>query len=286
MTLSQSYKHMNNNSYQTTIESALSGTELALKNSMIKSARLDSQLILAHVIKKPRSWVLSHSDFVLSTKQIDQVKSLTILRQSNTPIAYLLKKKEFYRRTFLCDERALVPRPESEQLISDILEILPNKPLSILDVGCGSGILGITTFLENPRWKITLSDISKDAIQLAKQNIESFNLSTKISIIKSNLLPNNLYFDVVIANLPYVPTNLVDKPDIAKEPKLALFAGKDGLDVYRDLFKQLGDTKTKPTYLFIESLTEQQGELIKTASSNKYSLLKQTDFTLSFRLKN
>lgn len=286
MTLSQSYKHMNNNSYQTTIESALSGTELELKNSMIKSARLDSQLILAHVIKKPRSWVLSHSDFVLSTKQIDQVKSLTILRQSNTPIAYLLKKKEFYRRTFLCDKRALVPRPESEQLISDILEILPKKPLSILDVGCGTGILGITTYLENPRWKITLSDISKDAIQLAKQNIESFNLSTKISIIEANLLPNNLYFDVVIANLPYVPTNLVDKLDIAKEPKLALFAGKDGLDVYRDLFKQLGDTKTKPTYLFIESLTEQQVELIKTGSSNKYSLLKQTDFTLSFRLKN
>ena len=286
MTLSQSYKHMNNNSYQTTIESALSGTELELKNSMIKSARLDSQLILAHVIKKPRSWVLSHSDLVLSTKQIDQVKSLTILRQSNTPIAYLLKRKEFYRRTFLCDKRALVPRPESEQLISDILEILPKKPLSILDVGCGSGILGITTYLENPRWKITLSDISKDAIQLAKQNIESFNLSTKISIIEANLLPNNLYFDVVIANLPYVPTNLVDKLDIAKEPKLALFAGKDGLDVYRDLFKQLGDTKTKPTYLFIESLTEQQVELIKTGSSNKYSLLKQTDFTLSFRLKN
>ena len=286
MTLSESYKHMNNNSYQTTIESALSGTELELKNSMIKSARLDSQLILAHVIKKPRSWVLSHSDLVLSTKQIDQVKSLTILRQSNTPIAYLLKRKEFYRRTFLCDKRALVPRPESEQLISDILEILPKKPLSILDVGCGSGILGITTYLENPRWKITLSDISKDAIQLAKQNIESFNLSTKISIIEANLLPNNLYFDVVIANLPYVPTNLVDKLDIAKEPKLALFAGKDGLDVYRDLFKQLGDTKTKPTYLFIESLTEQQVELIKTGSSNKYSLLKQTDFTLSFRLKN
>jgi release factor glutamine methyltransferase len=286
MTLSESYKHMNNNSYQTTIESALSGTELELKNSMIKSARLDSQLILAHVIKKPRSWVLSHSDFVLSTKQIDQVKSLTILRQSNTPIAYLLKRKEFYRRTFLCDKRALVPRPESEQLISDILEILPKKPLSILDVGCGTGILGITTYLENPRWKITLSDISKDAIQLAKQNIESFNLSTKISIIEANLLPNNLYFDVVIANLPYVPTNLVDKLDIAKEPKLALFAGKDGLDVYRDLFKQLGDTKTKPTYLFIESLTEQQVELIKTGSSNKYSLLKQTDFTLSFRLKN
>lgn len=283
MTLSESYKHMNNNSYQMTLEKVLQDTELELKNSKIESARLDSQLILTHVIKKPRSWILSHGDFVLSTKQIDRLKSLTKLRQSNTPIAYILNEKEFYRRTFLCDERALVPRPESEQLISDILEILPKKPLSILDVGCGSGILGITTFLENPRWKITLSDISTDAIQLAKQNIELFNLSTKISIIKANLLPKNLFFDVVIANLPYLPTNLTDKPDIAKEPKISLFAGKDGLDIYRDLFEQLEDIKDKPTYLFIESLKEQQPELINIAKTIEYILLKKTDFTLIFK---
>lgn len=282
MILSESYRHMNKNSYQTTLEKALSVSEFTLKNAHIESARLDSQLIMAHVINKSRAWIMSHTEFLLSPGQLKHSKSLTKLRAANTPFAYISKEKEFYRRVFYCDERVLVPRPESEQIISSIFAILPKKTLSIIDIGCGSGILGITTQLENPYWKITLSDVSRGAIEVAKRNVKHYDLSSKISLIECDLLPENKVYDVVIANLPYVPTGLSNKPDISREPKIALFAGKDGLDLYRRLFKQLGNKRSRPTFVFIESLKEQQTELINIANADNYNLVKKTDYCLSF----
>ncbi|HMS23759.1 MAG TPA: peptide chain release factor N(5)-glutamine methyltransferase [Candidatus Saccharibacteria bacterium] len=274
---------MNKNSYQTTLEKALSSSELALKSTLPDSARLDCQLITAHVLGKPRSWVISHGDFVLSTPQIRQIERLTKLRQENTPIAYILNEKEFYRRKFYCDDRALIPRPESEQIISSMLDILPKTPLSIIDVGCGSGVLGITAKLENPNWQLTLSDISKQAIDVATRNVKNFGLSSNVSIIQYDLLPTDKYYDVVIANLPYVPTNLIGKSDISFEPKMALFAGEDGLDSYRQLFAQLQSRRDRPTFLFIESHSDQQAELINMAQSCRYSLIKKTKFTLALK---
>lgn len=274
---------MNKNSYQTTLEKALRSSELALKSTLLDSARLDSQLITAHVLGKPRSWVISHSDFVLSTPQIRQIEKLTKRRQKNTPIAYILNEKEFYRRKFYCDDRALIPRPESEQIISSMLDILPKTPLSIIDVGCGSGVLGITAKLENPNWELTLSDISRRAIDVATRNVKNFGLSSNVSIIQYDLLPTDKYYDVVIANLPYVPTNLIGKSDISFEPKMALFAGEDGLDSYRQLFVQLQSRRDRPTFLFIESHSDQQAELINMAQSCRYSLIKKTKFTLALK---
>jgi release factor glutamine methyltransferase len=275
---------MSNNSYQTTLEEVSRNTELTFDKAMIKTARLDSQLILAHVLNKPRTWIMSHGEFILTSTQIKQIESFAKLRLANTPLSYILKQKEFYGRTFYIDKRVLVPRPESEQLITSVLKLLPKKPLSIIDLGCGSGVLGITAKLENPNWSVTLSDVSRQAIKVAEHNIKHFNLSSQISTIQCDLLPKSPSFDVLIANLPYVPDSLVKKPDISKEPKKALFAGKDGLDVYRQLFEQLRDSKYKPVYLFIESLPEQQTALINMAKSSNYHIIEQTNFTLSLKL--
>lgn len=274
---------MSNNSYQTTLENALSSSELVLKSTLPDSARLDSQLIATHVLGKPRSWVISHGDFALSTHQIQQIEKITKLRQANTPIAYIFNEKEFYRRRFYCDKRVLIPRPESEQIISSMLDILPKTPLSIIDMGCGSGVLGITAKLENPNWELTLSDISKQAIDVATRNVRNFGLSSSVSLIRCDLLPADKNYDVVIANLPYVPANLIGKSDISCEPKIALFAGEDGLDSYRQLFAQLQSRKDRPAFLFIESHSDQQAELIKMAQSRWYNLINKTKFTLALK---
>jgi release factor glutamine methyltransferase len=155
-------------------------------------------------------------------------------RGEGVPIQHLLGQVEFYRRQFKTDARALIPRPETEELAELVLALdAPRENQAILDMGCGSGVLGLTLAAERPAWQVTLADVSPDALALAAENAAALAISN-VSLLESDLFSNvSRCFDGMVANLPYVPE--LDRPSLSKEvlhdPALALFGGPDGLEV-------------------------------------------------------
>jgi release factor glutamine methyltransferase len=156
-------------------------------------------------------------------------------RGEGIPLQHLLGSVGFHGRDFLCDARALIPRPETEELAEMILKLVVGGPLEILDMGCGSGVLGLTLAAELPDSHVTLADLSEDALSLTRENAEKLGI-TNITLVRSDLFSAiSGTFDLIAANLPYVPEG--EAAEMARElrhdPALALFSGADGLDLLR-----------------------------------------------------
>lgn len=254
-----------------------------LSKAGIGSARLDSLLLIEFVTGFERARILAYPETELSQKQVDQLDGLVKKRLDHTPISYLIQSKEFYGRDFFVDERVLVPRPESESLIELALKKIYDKKLSVLDLGCGSGILGVTLKLERPDWQIVLSDISKEALDVAKINTKKHGLLSRLNFVDTAFLPDK-DFDFIIANLPYVPTSFQKNKDLKSEPKIALFAGNDGLDAYRQFFAQLKTKPNKkPQFVMIEALENQHLPIAKLAQKSGYSESAKNGLALLFQ---
>jgi len=233
-----------------------------LNKKNIKSAHLDAELLLSFILSsqggqaKSREYILAHPEKKLTKKQIIKFNDLIKQRSKHVPVAYLIKEKEFYGRTFYVDERVLVPRPETEMIIADCrLQIADCRlnNIAIIDIGTGSGCIVITLAkeLQNLKPKIKnkkflATDISKDALTVARKNARLHKVDKKIKFLHGNLLkpvykllPANCKL-IITANLPYLtPVQIKNSPSIKHEPKLALMAGKDGLKYYRELAKQV-----------------------------------------------
>ncbi len=179
-------------------------------------------------------------DFKLSKDQELKLKELIKKREEGYPIAYILGEKEFFGRNFVVNENVLIPRVDSECLVEEILN-LRNNQLRILDMGCGSGCLGITLNLEIPNSELTLCDVSKEALDMALTN--SLNLCSKpVTIIESDLFTEleGEKFDIIVSNLPYVEDDYFHE-SIKYEPKLALYSGDKGMDHYKRFFQNVWD---------------------------------------------
>lgn len=190
-------------------------------------------------------------------------------------MAYILGKKEFYGREFILTPDVLVPRPESETIIELLIKhqtATKSSPVQIIDVGTGSGCLAITAKLEIPELEVLACDISQLAIDTAKANATKLGADVKFFV--SNLLSNaDSTFDYILANLPYVPTSLKVTKDVLAEPKIAVFAGSDGLDTIRRLLIQC-PTKLRPNGVAIfESLKIQHAAISKLAQANSLELV-------------
>lgn len=247
----------------------LSSANKKLKEAGIESYSLDSLLLLEFVTKLNRAHLLAHQDEELKSEQIEKLDNLLVERVKRTPLAYIMGKKEFYGRSFYVNENVLIPRPESESFI----ELLKKHDINagkLIDVGCGSGILGITAKLENPKLEVTLSDISKPALEVAKQNAKDLGAEVKTKL--QDLF--NEYYDVVLANLPYVPRDLQVEKELSYEPQIALFAENKGLKIYKDFCKKVA--KIKPQYVLTESLVTQHKKLDAMMNDASYQL-KDTD---------
>lgn len=235
------------------VKQALKHAVLIFKQKTLTSNWLDAEVLLAYVLKKDRAYVLSHGEQNLTYPQLIKFNRLVTLRAQHYPLAYLLGKKEFYGLNFFVTPVVLVPRPESEQLVTIALESYKKNPDStIIDVGTGSGCLVISmlaqinNILKQPQ--AIAIDKSMSALQIAKQNSKQNHISN-IKYVQSDLLNiflkkpksiSKLKHILILANLPYVPLEIVKKePSISREPKLALAGGRDGLDVYRRLAQQV-----------------------------------------------
>jgi release factor glutamine methyltransferase len=210
-----------------------------LKSRKIKTHLLDSELILSCVLKRSRENLLITLDQKVSKKIVFKYRSLIFRRSTGEPIAYISKNKEFWSKNFFVNKNTLIPRPETELLSENIIKIFKNKKISILDIGTGSGCILLSILGEITESKGVGIDISKKAIDVAKKNSKSLELTSRAKFYTKSLNKiSGSKFDLIVSNPPYIKTSDIKKliDDVKKfEPKLALDGGKDGLDVIRKI---------------------------------------------------
>lgn len=255
-----------------------------LERAGIGSARLDVLILLEDALHKDRAWVLAHPEAELSEALARRLERKLERRAKHVPLAYIRGFTEFYGRKFHVNRHVLEPRPESETMIELLKKLkLPAKP-SIADIGTGNGAIGITAALEIPGSVVDLYDISAGCVAAAKHNVHLHELH--LHVRKMNLLSRPLRpYDVILANMPYVPDHWQINEAALHEPKIAIFGGPDGLDIYRKLFHQLQRFTWQPLYIFTEALPPQHEKLAGVASVHGFKEIKKNDFIQVFTPK-
>ena len=256
----------------------------SLKNIGISSARLDAELILANTLRKNRTYLHAHLDEEIDPRRFDIANARLDLRLDRVPIAYILGYKEFYGRRFTVSPSVLIPRPESEDLISLFLELTASEIAEkvLIDVGTGSGCLGITAKLERSNLSVILSDISKPALNIAEKNANALNADVHIqqqSLLNGQLKP----VDYIFANLPYVDKNWDVSPELQYEPDIALFAEEEGLKLILQLISQAPRCLTPEGLLFIEADPQQHNRIIDEATKNGFVKERVLNYILVLR---
>jgi len=266
------------------IKEWLSDATNQLSRAGITSARLDTELILANVLGKPRTYLHAHGDNLIDPESQKSVNSKLSRRLKHEPIAYIIGYKDFYGRKFIVNKNTLIPRPESEDII-DLLKVVAGKliknttKIKVVDIGTGSGCLGITAKLELPSASVTLSDISDKALVIADQNAKK--LFANVDILKSDLLqeyqgrPN-----IIVANLPYVDLGWECSPETDYEPRIALFAEKHGLGTIEYLIIQASKVLLDDNFLIIEADPTQHASLIKFAKKYNFKNLQTKNYAV------
>lgn len=265
------------------ISSWLRATTEQLQNAGVSSARLDAELILSHTLRKSKTWLHAHSEDTLDRRHRDIADARIDLRLDRVPVAYIIGHKEFYGRRFDVTTATLIPRPESEFIIEQ-LETLPLRPgAHLVDVGTGSGCLGITAKLEYPELNVTLVDIDPHALTVAKRNAKK--LGADILILRSNLLADYPYPpDIIIANLPYVDRDWERSPETEHEPSIALFADDNGLLLIKQLIDQ-AVLKLNPGGILILESDRRQHHIVTTYAEQKsFILTNSTGLIQTYRL--
>ena len=256
----------------------------SLKTANIPSARLDAELILANTLRKNRTYLHAHLDEEIDPRRFDIANARLDLRLDRVPIAYILGYKEFYGRRFTVSPSVLIPRPESEDLISLFLELTASEIAEkvLIDVGTGSGCLGITAKLERSNLSVILSDISKPALNIAEKNANALNADVHIqqqSLLNGQLKP----VDYIFANLPYVDKNWDVSPELQYEPEIALFAEDEGLKLILQLISQAQRCLTPEGLLFIEADPQQHNRIIDEAMKNGFVKERVLNYILVLR---
>lgn len=213
------------------------------------SPDLDAQVLLAHILGKPRTWLAAHPETPLSGPELDSARQALSALEAGTPLPYILGHWEFFGLDFKVTPDVLIPRPETELLVECGIAWLEASPKrrTVADIGTGSGAIAVSIAMLMPDARILATDISRAALEVAKHNAQKFNLQDRIAFVECDLLPESkvesqwsnlrpLTLDLICANLPYIPTGtLHGLPIYGREPTLALDGGSDGLDLIRRL---------------------------------------------------
>lgn len=226
-----------------TVLEVLQSTTGYFQKRNIESPRLNAEHLLAHVLGRKRIDLYLEFERRLPESELIPLRDLVKRRGSGEPLQHLLGTVEFCGRSFRCDKRALVPRPETEQLVELLVSRFKSEIAysRMVDVGTGSGVIALTLVAEFPKAQIVGTDISEDALMLARENAERLGLADRVRFLRSNLLEDVLPgVDLIVANLPYVSTE--DRQNLSREvlhdPEVALFAGVRGDELVRQLIAQ------------------------------------------------
>ena len=228
------------------------------------SARLDAELLLAHVLDKPRSWLLAWPEQEVSPAMLVSFEKLLTRRVNGEPIAYILGMQEFWSMPLHLTEATLIPRPDTEVLVEAVLNSYKSQEaLKILDAGTGSGAIALALAKERPCWGVVASDISKPALDVARGNAERLGIS--VTFIQSDwllaFLDNNL--DIIVSNPPYIAENDVHLEHLRYEPRSALVAADTGLADIRAIVEQAVKALKSGGALYVEHGYD-QGERVRS----------------------
>ena len=247
-----------------------------LKDS-VPNPRYEAELLAAYTLKKDRIYLNIHKNDFIDCESLKQLLELSTIRSQGKPFAYITGKKEFMSLEFTVNENVLIPRPETEELVSNIIDMCKNKEVSILDLCTGSGAIAISCAYYIPKSNCTGIDISEKALEVASYNAKSLGVDKKVKFIKSDILNSVLNFDekfdILVSNPPYIESSEIlrlDKTVSQFEPTLALDGGTDGLDFYRKIIKDSHLYLRKGGIIIFE-IGYNQGEAVNKLMQEKFS---------------
>ena len=248
-------------------------------NLTLREAELEAQFIMQYVLKQsPSNLIIKKNEIVLK-KDITIIENIIRQRLDDLPLAYILKEWDFYGHTFQVSRDTLIPRQDTELLIDIILQNYDlNSPLKILDLGTGTGIIGITLAKNFKKSNVLLTDISIKAIEVAKKNIEA-NCLQNIHCVHSNWFENidNLVFDIIVSNPPYISIEdpHLKQPELTKQPQVALVSHDEGLQDIRTIVGNASEYLSKTGMLLIEHGYNQANKVKQIFTDNKFNQIDQ-----------
>jgi release factor glutamine methyltransferase len=258
-----------------TVLEVLQATTAFFKKRNIENPRLNAEHLLAHVLGRKRIELYLEFERELTETELEALRDLVRRRSGGEPLQHLLGTVEFLGLTFLCDKRAMVPRPETEELVellkSEIQSASGGPKSEIVDVGTGSGVIALSIAAEFPEARILAVDVSDDALALAQENAARLNLSDRVQFLKGRLLENvEGIFDLIVANLPYISTR--DRRTLSREvlhdPEVALFGGTRGDELVRELIDQ-APSRLRPAGMLALEIGLGQSEALLSALAEK-----------------
>src|SRR4029077_10898585 len=254
-----------------TVLEVLHATTAYFKKHDVDNPRLNAEHLLAHVLKRKRIELYLEFERELTESELAPLRDLVKRRGEGAPLQHLLGTAEFCGHVFLCNKRAMVPRPETEELVELLGSEIRHPKSEILDVGTGSGVIALSLAFKFPEAKIFAVDISDDALALAKENATKLNLSSRVRFVKSDLLENvEGTFDFIVANLPYI--SIQDRDTLSREvlhdPAVALFASTRGDELVRALIAQ-APSRLRPGGMLALEIGIAQSETLFAALAEK-----------------
>ncbi len=273
---------MSVNSYPMTVNEWLKAATKKLQKANIGTARLDCLVLIEDCLRTDRAHLLAHPETKLTVEQTNILNEQLAKRSKHIPLAYIRGKTEFYGREFSVSEAVLEPRPETETMVNLALSLPKDALKTIVDVGTGSGAIAITMALELGVVQVVATDIDPACLVIARKNCVTHKATVDVKqadLIDSVTIPPGTS---ILANLPYVPDHFTVNQAALQEPRLAIFGGPDGLDLYRKLFSQISKQNHKPRYVLCESLPFQHEALTQVAHASGYELQEDVDFIQVF----
>ena len=250
-----------------------------LKSKKIKTAFLDSEILMSESIKKDRKYLITNSDKNINSTNLKFFEYLISERANRKPVAYLLKKKSFWKNEFVVSEDTLIPRPDTELLVEEVLSLTKSKSkLRILDIGVGSGCILLSIIKEKKDFYANGVDISKKCIEISKKNAEKLNIKNKVKFFKSDIDNFSLgKYDLIVSNPPYIKKldlKYLERDITRFEPKIALDGGLDGISIIKKVIISSSKLIKKNGKLILEIGFDQRIKVEKILRSKGFYINK------------